>query len=505
MRARRLGRKLNPVPAAAAGAATILALWTLAAGAPVAWFLLGLIAIVALAVVVPALREQRALEPLPIIAAFVLIYIVVRAFQLMLSRDELYSYFGVSGAVKQLLAINNQEIANFVTWRLAEPFEPAVTRAVGTVALFLCVTVLAYRLGVGAWLGRSLGRLGRRRPSGLNVHAMVLGSLVIGLVGQVAVVAHAGGVSATANGMLDQRAGQGGLGLSMVASFAPIGLLLWTVWWKPHDRRSWLLYGIVVLEVAGFYALLGSRGSILDLALALAIAWNFLWRPWRTREILVGALLFVVLAASLLAVRQGTYNRTFTQALTDAPKYLTDPRGILNDSTQFDTLLILTTSVGRGLDAKHGGWLLDAVRANLPGAIDPNKPPPGDIAFRRSIWGNEAGAGRPVTLIGDFFYDFGLPGVAVGAVLLGILARALLGLVGPGPPEGRRFRVAVYALAVVVLYEALGGTYSLTFSLMIRLFVPFAVAVFVLGRLPARLTRSVAARVPASDEPSIRG
>jgi len=504
MPARRLGRTLNPVLAAVAGAAAMLALWVLAAGAPVAWFLLGFTAIVALAVLVPALRDQRVFEPLPIISAFVLVYLVVRAFQLMLERKELYSYFGISGAVKQLLAINNQEIANFVTWRLAEPFEPAITRAVGAVALFLCATALAYHLGLGERLGRRLGALGGRTRS-LNVRAMVVGSLLIGLLGQVAIVAHAGGLSATANGMLHQRAGHGGLDLSTLATFAPVGLLVWTVWWRPRDRLYWALYGVAVLEVAGFYALTGSRGSILDLMLALAVAWNYLWRPWRAREVLAAALLFIVLAASLLAVRQGTDNRTFVRAISDAPKYLADPRGILNDSTQFDTLWTLTSSIHHGLEPKHGGWLIDAVRANLPSAIDPHKPPPGDIAFRKSIWGNEAGAGRPVTLIGDFFYDFGLPGVAVGALLLGIIARALLGLLGPGPPEGRGFRVAVYALAIVVLYESLGGTYSLTLSLILRLFVPLAATVFLLGRLPIRLGRPVAARASAPDEPPARG
>ena len=132
---------------------------------------------------------------------------------------------------------------------------------------------------------------------------------------------------------------------------------------------------------------------------------------------------------------------------------------------------------------EHGQFLLDGARSYLPGALDSNKPDGGDIAFRKVIWGNDFGAGRPPTAAGDFFIDFALPGVAVGGFLVGMLAWALLGLIA-GTPEGRRYRVALFAVLTVILQEFVVGTFSTALGLAITTLVPLLLTVHCLGRLP---------------------
>jgi hypothetical protein len=120
----------------------------------------------------------------------------------------------------------------------------------------------------------------------------------------------------------------------------------------------------------------------------------------------------------------------------------------------------------------------------VPSFIDPGKPEPPAVAFRKAVFGDAVGAGRPTTIVGDFFYDFGFVGILVGSMLLGVGARGLLGLVSGRKPSG--FAVGLYALSMVVLYQLVIGTYSIALGSLLTLVMPYAIAGLVLGRAPSR-------------------
>ncbi len=100
------------------------------------------------------------------------------------------------------------------------------------------------------------------------------------------------------------------------------------------------------------------------------------------------------------------------------------------------------------------------------------------------VWGDTLTAGRPPTAVGDLWIDFGFPGVALGGLVVGLLARALLGLTA-GTAAGREYRAALYAIGLIVLYTLVAETFSLALGLLFTLALPFLVAVHVFGRLPA--------------------
>ena len=129
----------------------------------------------------------------------------------------------------------------------------------------------------------------------------------------------------------------------------------------------------------------------------------------------------------------------------------------------------------------------------MPDPLFPSKPESTDQEFRRFVWGNTRDEGRPYTVLGDFYNDFGFPGVAAGSVMLGILGRLLLALLrGPPGQSGEQYRVALYALLATIFYVAVVTTYTVSVGLFIGLGLPFLVAIHVLVPVAGRLSAAPA-------------
>ena len=165
-----------------------------------------------------------------------------------------------------------------------------------------------------------------------------------------------------------------------------------------------------------------------------------------------------------------------------------DPRVIGNDLSSFDHVLYATNIYGRRKDHENGDFAVDGLEAWLPSPIRPDKVEVGDIAFRKAVWGKRYGAGRPPTAPGDLYIDFGFVGVAIGALLIGMVAAAMVGLVR-GPPGGREYRIALFAISLIVLHELVSNTSSLAFGLVVTLALPFLIAVHLFGRGMSRRGR----------------
>ena len=451
---------------------------------PAAWGLLAVCAAATVPVAVWGFVSGRFFEPLPLLAASCALFFVLRPLQLFIGWRDLYSAFSPSDPVDKLVLLDSAEMAFFVSDRLREPLDDAFARATGACALFLIALLVGYRLGFGAVLARRVAAL--RGPAGeLNLTAAIAGSMAIGLAAQALIVARSDGPAETFENAAAQPALQQSFVLFVVGGLATAGLIVWAVWMRPRTPAAWAAFIVGVLAVCGFAVTIGSRSRVAVALLALAVIVHYLWRPWRRRELLVALVLALTFVSSFLVFRETADQRSLGEAAETAPRHLLDARVIVNDITSFDQVVYATTTYGRERDHENGGFLLDGARSFVPRAIDSDKPEGGDITLREAVWGGSFTGGRPPTAVGDLWIDFGFPGVAVGGLLIGLLARALLGLTA-GPASGRGYRVALYAIGLVVLYTLVADTFSLALGYVFTLVLPFLVAVHLFGRLPER-------------------
>ncbi len=485
--------------ALAAASLPVAAIVCLIGGAPVAWVMLTASAAISVAVLAIQLHRGAFFEPITVIAAVGLTSFVARPIQLFVNSRDLLSFYYEPSSVNRLLRTETQEIALFVTRDLREGLEPALTRAMAAVTIFLALVVVGYLLPPGRKLAGRLTRVARGDAGRGDVQVIVALCLLIAFIGQVAVFVKVGGPSGAANNMLHQKVLNSGLAYQVLLGFGTIALLVWAAWAQPATKRAKWAFGLITFEVCAYYAIAGTRTRVFLSLLMIGVVTHYLWRPWRLRAVLAGVLLVVVFAAGLLGVRQATSRESIGEALSSAPAYIVDPRGILNDTTEFDGVFLATTVVGSPHHYRHkapfkyGEGLLDAFHSYVPHRIDPNKPESGDVAFRKLVWGNELAAGRPITVIGDLWYDFGFPGVVVGSLLFGLVARALLGLVaGRKGDPGYEYRVVLYATGLVVLYMELITTYSVAIGFVITFVLPFLVAMHLIRPFSERIGRQVA-------------
>jgi oligosaccharide repeat unit polymerase len=442
--------------------------------------LLALCAAASLPVAAWGVARGRIFEPLTVVAAAGALMFVARPLQLFVGWRDLYSFFDPPPGSAGLVLLENQEIARWVTERLQEPLQPALTRALAAAAVFMVLFLVGYRLKLGDRFALRFSRL--HGPALLDLRLAVGGSLVLGLGAMTAIIARAGGPAASLEKAADQAALSESFVLFLLAGFGVAALLIWAAWRRPRTRPEWVAFSAAVLTVCAFSLVAGSRARVFLTLVALAVIKHYLWRPWRLRHVAAGLLLLLAFASGYVAFRQVADRGSLADAVSRSPEYVLDGRVVLNDITSFDNLLYVTTIYGRDRPHAHGAFLLDGVRSYLPRAVDPAKPDGGDIELRRVVWGEFLGAGRPPTAAGDLYLDFGFVGVVIGALLLGVVGRSLLGLLD-GQPEGRTYRVALYAILLIVLYELVVDTFSIALGFLLTLGLPFLVAVHGFGRL----------------------
>ncbi|MGI8624268.1 MAG: hypothetical protein ACR2NB_12495, partial [Solirubrobacteraceae bacterium] len=221
---------------AAAGCGVAIPLVDGAAGSvPGYWLLLiGLAAAAAGAAIWAACHRQVA-APLGLVALTVLGYFVIRPLNLALAADRLasssYDYF--HSPLQSVLDLRSQEIELYANTKLLGAFDAALTRAVAAVALFFLAFLIGFGLRVGRRAATRLGRVGRS-TEGADLRWVAPVWLVLGLLGQLAVIAVIGGPGAASRQLGTQANLAVSFSLLVLLNFSTVGLVLWTCFHPPR-------------------------------------------------------------------------------------------------------------------------------------------------------------------------------------------------------------------------------------------------------------------------------
>ena len=450
------------------------------------WVLLAVLAASALALVVWAARHDELLAPLGVLAMTMLFYFVVRPLELAMSAGELvgenYNYYATP--LETINSITGQEISLFVHTRMSGDFEAAMGRATLAVTLFFLLALAGYVLPVAGHLAERAARIGSGMKHNLEVRWVVVAWLALGVLGQALILRTIGGLG-VASTQLGTQGNLASLDFSLLTmlNFYTAGLVMWISWHPPRGRGAQVALGLALFELSAFYMLLGSRTLVIVPVLLIGLAWSETIKPWRIRTLFVGAIVGLFFASAYLTLREDTRNRPFSEAIKDVPANALNARTILNSSPVFDQLFMETNFVPEQAPYRYGGELSQAVRGNLPGLLYEGKPESTDVTFRKLIWGDRFLAGRPTGAAGEFYRDFGFPGIVVGSLLFGIFARGLSGLrARAGGEAGRPLRIALFVVGLLLLYQVAIGSYSLVVGSALAIGIPLFLGLKVFAR-----------------------
>ncbi len=284
--------------------------------------------------------------------------------------------------------------------------------------------------GCGAWSIAYLISLGRSQsnvepaptswPLRLRPAFLLLG---VGTVLWLALFLRQGGVHALVHSAASLRAGQGSsfygfLGIWIVQGVA---LYAWAAVLTGAGRPAkWLLALSIVISMIGGICLELRSLTVIGLLAALVMYLRYR-RP--TRRMIAVATAIVVLGVPALALASTirNYTQLFPTSRAISLAFKTPPAAFdTGDLSPFDDMLAISKLAPSSVGLLNGSTLADIPLALVPRSIWSGKPQPVDLRVTSLLYQNGTG-GSPLMMQGELYWNLGVPGVVIGAAIIGAL------------------------------------------------------------------------------------
>jgi hypothetical protein len=166
---------------------------------------------------------------------------------------------------------------------------------------------------------------------------------------------------------------------------------------------------------------LGSRGFIAFGLLAAAVVYLRLRAP-RARTVAITVSVALLVAGALEFAAIVRTNAASTDLPTAVGRTFETPVPAFQtaDLSVFDDFVAMQGVVPSSISRLDGSSLLQIPAALAPRAVWPGKPQPIDNLVSEYLYPG-ATAGTPITMQGELYWNFGLPGVALGSLAIGFL------------------------------------------------------------------------------------
>lgn len=333
----------------------------------------------------------------------------------------------------------------------------------------LCRTVAIAGIGAATWAAGfllvltsfgdrlrelpALASIGMRRRAPWVV--LAVGACLAGIL-----FMRQGGVSALINsaGSLhtDQGSGfYGQIGIWMLVGVALHSLAVLIQGGGATAEARRVLLVSAPLAVASTLAL-GSRGFIVAGLLGACVVYLRLRAP-RARTVIAALVVAISLGAVLEFTAVVRTNAASSDLGTAVERSAETPVAFFQtaDLSAFDDFVTMQRLVPSSISWLQGESLLQIPAALAPRTLWPGKPQPLDSEVTAYLYPG-ATAGTPITFQGELYWNFGLPGVAVGALVLGALMAWSMLLLRRRDILSLLLYAVLYASVFALLTRALG-------------------------------------------------
>jgi oligosaccharide repeat unit polymerase len=234
----------------------------------------------------------------------------------------------------------------------------------------------------------------------------------------------------------------------------------------PNREARRVLFVSAPLAAACTLAL-GSRGFIAFGLLAAAVIYLRLRAP-QARSVAITIAVALVLAAGLEFTAIVRTNAASTDLGTAVERTVETPVPAFQtaDLSVFDDFVAMQGVVPSSISRLDGNSLLQIPAALAPRALWPGKPQPLDNLVTEYLYPG-ATAGTPITMQGETYWNFGLPGVAIGSLLVGLLMGWSMALLFRREPLSLILYAVLYASVFALLTRALGTMTANTFIALV--------------------------------------
>ena len=245
--------------------------------------------------------------------------------------------------------------------------------------------------------------------------------------------------------------------------------------WAMSGRRLRSGAGLVVLAfglaAVAFPFFVSSRQGVMFLIIRMALIWLYLRGEPPTRKALAVVAVSLLLFASMLALRRGRSDWQGIQREVGIAGMLETTVGSRHFLDLTKTAHIVE-GVPRLHDFQHGRTLVTWLVAPIPRSWWPEKPRIGAGGDLTGLFGTVWTSGVPPAIVGELYLNFGVPGVLIGMLVVGLALRSLYTTLRPRA-RAPGF-VLIYAflstrLALGMLTSSVSGTAARMFQEMIPL------------------------------------
>ncbi len=267
-------------------------------------------------------------------------------------------------------------------------------------------------------------------PNPRMLALVVIGLTVLNVICTAYLVAQAGGV---AQFVFAVKIGKALKGLYVFRAIAPLAVAVLIYAFllsrkselagQPGMLRPGLIIALIVVNFAVNYAW-GNRFNIAVLTLAFGVSYHFYVAPLRPLKIIIISLLFLAALEGLKEIRNFMVSEvTGVRAGNDFDFWLRISASL--HFVEFDAFLLALRDAGEAFEFRQGRDALNGLLAWVPRFIYPEKETFQVGGWFRRIYEPTKINGWPITVIGNWYINFGGVGMIFGAVLSGVVITAI--------------------------------------------------------------------------------